>query len=89
MIAADGGGATFIRTDVTSEYNVRESIEAAAGATGRIDVLVNDAGIVHMAGAVDTKVEDWERVMNVNLRGMFSPASTPSPTCRSREAARS
>jgi NAD(P)-dependent dehydrogenase (short-subunit alcohol dehydrogenase family) len=39
--------------------------------TGRIEVLVNDAGIVHMAGVVDTALEDWERVMNVNLRGMF------------------
>jgi len=71
LIASEGGTAKFIRTDVTSEDNVRESIGAAAGASGRIDVLVNDAGIVHMAGVVDTKVEDWERVMNVNLRGMF------------------
>ena len=36
-----------------------------------MDVLVNDAGIVHMAGAIDTRVEDWERVLNTNLRGMF------------------
>jgi NAD(P)-dependent dehydrogenase (short-subunit alcohol dehydrogenase family) len=71
LIASEGGTARFIRTDVTSEDNVRESIEAAVAPTGRIEVLVNDAGIVHMAGVVDTALEDWERVMNVNLRGMF------------------
>jgi len=71
LISAEGGTARFIRTDVTSEENVRESIEAAVAPSGRIEVLVNDAGIVHMAGVVDTKLEDWERVMNVNLRGMF------------------
>ena len=71
LIASEGGTARFIRTDVTNEDNVRESIEAAVAPTGRIEVLVNDAGIVHMAGVVDTALEDWERVMNVNLRGMF------------------
>ena len=71
LIASEGGAAKFIRTDVTSEDNVRESIEAAVAPTGTLEVLVNDAGIVHMAGVVDTKLEDWERVMNVNLRGMY------------------
>jgi NAD(P)-dependent dehydrogenase (short-subunit alcohol dehydrogenase family) len=71
MITSEGGTAKFIHTDVTSEDSVREAIEATAGPAGKLEVLVNDAGIVHMAGVVDTKLEDWERVMNVNLRGMF------------------
>ncbi|MBF8286310.1 MAG: short-chain dehydrogenase/reductase [Dehalococcoidia bacterium] len=71
LIAAEGSTAKFIRTDVTSEDNVREAIETTAGVSGRLDVLVNNAGIVHMAGVIDTKVEDWERVLNTNLRGMF------------------
>jgi NAD(P)-dependent dehydrogenase (short-subunit alcohol dehydrogenase family) len=71
LVAKEGGRARFIRTDVTSEENVHESIEKTVNGSGRLDVLINDAGIVHMAGAIDTKLEDWERVMNVNLRGMF------------------
>jgi NAD(P)-dependent dehydrogenase (short-subunit alcohol dehydrogenase family) len=71
QITADGGTAKFIHTDVTSEDSVRAAIEETAGPSGKLEVLVNDAGIVHMAGIVDTKLEDWERVMNVNLRGMF------------------
>jgi NAD(P)-dependent dehydrogenase (short-subunit alcohol dehydrogenase family) len=71
LVAKEGGRARFIRTDVTSEENVRESIEKTVNGSGRLDVLINDAGIVPMAGAIDTKLEDWERAMNVNLRGMF------------------
>jgi NAD(P)-dependent dehydrogenase (short-subunit alcohol dehydrogenase family) len=71
LITSEGGTAKFIHTDVTSEDDVREAIESTVNGSGHLDVLVNDAGIVHMAGAIDTKVEDWERVLNTNLRGMF------------------
>lgn len=65
------GRAIFVRTDVSREEDVRGAVDASLDTFGRIDVLVNDAGIVLMAGAIDTSIEDWDRILNVNLRGMF------------------
>ena len=71
LITDAGGRSIFVPTDVTSEDDVRTAIDTCVREFGRIDILVNDAGIVLMAGAVDTKIEDWDRVLNVNLRGAF------------------
>ncbi len=71
LVREAGGEASFQRTDVSSEDDVSAAIGAAVDQMGRLDVLVNDAGIVHMAGAIDTKIEDWDRILNVNLRGVF------------------
>ncbi len=71
QIEESGGTAVFLETDVTSEESVRGSISGCVDRFGQVDVLVNDAAIVLMAGAIDTSVEDWDRVLNVNLRGGF------------------
>lgn len=71
IIERSGRPAAFLRTDVTKEDDVREATAEACERFGHLDVLVNDAGIVHMAGAIDTRLEDWERVLAVNLRGVF------------------
>lgn len=71
LITEAGGHAAFHRSDVSQEEDVRSAVAGVIDEFGRIDVLVNDAGIVHMAGAVDTTVEDWDRILNVNLRGVF------------------
>lgn len=73
------GKAVFLETDVTSEDSVRASIADCVERFGHMDVLVNDAAIVLMAGAVDTNVEDWDRVLNVNLRGGFLCAKHAIP----------
>ena len=70
-ITKAGGDAASSLTDVTSEDQVREAIDACVRDFGRLDVVVNCAGIVHMASAVDTGLDDWERVLAVNLRGVF------------------
>lgn len=71
MIEDAGGRAIFCATDVSQEADVQSAIERTVAEFGALDVMVNDAAIVHMAGAADTSVEDWDRVMGVNLRGAF------------------
>lgn len=71
MIAREGGEAAFRRTDVASEEDARAAVSQAAEAWGRIDILVNNAGINLVKFAEDTTVEEWDRVMAVNVRSMF------------------
>jgi NAD(P)-dependent dehydrogenase (short-subunit alcohol dehydrogenase family) len=57
--------------DVSREDDAMALVKAGAEALGRIDVLINNAGIAHKARFLDTDVRDWDRTIAVNLRGMF------------------
>lgn len=70
-IRKTGGEAIFVRCDVSkpeqSETAVRKSVEAFGG----VDILVNNAGVAAVDPAEDVTEEEWDRVMAVNLRGLF------------------
>ena len=72
-VRASGGRAGFIPCDVTSADAVRSAVAAAVdlGGTGRLDVLFNNAGIGHVGAVDETEEADWERVMAVNVRGVY------------------
>ena len=71
MIAGEGGKAILVPTDVTEESSVESAVGATVKEFGKLDIFINNAGIVIMANAADTTIEDWDRVHNVNLRGVF------------------
>ena len=66
-----GGRGTFSRADVADEAQVRAAAAEAVAAHGRVDILVNNAGIFTQTLLEDMPVEDWDRVLAVNLRGTF------------------
>ena len=66
-----GSGAIGYRVDVSDEKQVIGMVEACATAFGGVDKLVANAGIVHMASVIDTTVEDFDRVIAINLRGAW------------------
>jgi len=66
-----GRNALYVRTDVADEQQVRAMVEAVHGAFGHIDILVNNAGIFTQGLVEHLPVEDWDRVLAVNLRGTF------------------
>jgi glucose 1-dehydrogenase len=70
-IAAAGGTAIFCHTDVGDRRDAERLVTHAAENFGRLDVLVNNAGIVHAAQFVDLAEEDFDRVLRVNLKGAF------------------
>ncbi len=70
-IEGSGGIAVAIPTDVASESDVRNMIEAAESGFGPVDILVNNAGMMILRPLVETSVEEWDRVMNTNLLGTF------------------
>lgn len=66
-INAAGGVAMCVTLDVTDSASVR----ALEGMLGSIDIVVNNAGVVRSAAALDQREEDWDAVMDTNLKGMF------------------
>lgn len=66
-----GRNGLFVRTDVADEQQVRVMVETVLEAFGHIDILVNNAGIFTQGLVEDLPVVDWDRVLNVNLRGTF------------------
>ncbi|MGB8217739.1 MAG: SDR family oxidoreductase [Candidatus Methanoperedens sp.] len=67
----DGGRAIFIKGDVTREEDVREVINKTIQKFGKIDVLVNNAGVGLRKLLWETRVEEFEEIMDVNVKGVF------------------
>jgi 3-oxoacyl-[acyl-carrier protein] reductase len=70
-IEAAGGTAWAVPADMAREDEVRRAVQAAVAHGGRVDILVNCAGIGVFAPLAETTLEDWDRVMAVNARGPF------------------
>ncbi len=70
-ISATGGTAIFARVNVADPAQVQQMVAAALNAFGRIDILVNNAGILADARLVKMELEQWQRVIDVNLKGVF------------------
>jgi len=81
-INAKGGEALFVRLDVTRETDWEQAVAATVGRFGKLDVLVNNAGIGGASRVEDTSVEAWERVMAVNAKGVFLGTRAAIPAMR-------
>jgi NAD(P)-dependent dehydrogenase (short-subunit alcohol dehydrogenase family) len=70
-IRSNGGQAQPLTLDVSNEVQVQVAFAGIVEQLGRLDILVNNAGVSHVGNVLETSLEDWERVMSVNARGVF------------------
>jgi NAD(P)-dependent dehydrogenase (short-subunit alcohol dehydrogenase family) len=72
----------FVRTDVSREAAARACVRAVAKRFGRLDALVNNAGVAVFAPILETSDEDWTRILAVNLTGPFICTKAAAPLMR-------
>lgn len=70
-IRDEGGEAYALACDITRSSEVRSAVEAHMARAGRIDILHNNVGIVEIGGPVETSEENFDKVIAVNLKGMY------------------
>jgi cyclopentanol dehydrogenase len=82
QIEKSGGKSGFVELDVTSEADWKGAIAATEKKFGRLDILVNNAGIFVATIIEHTKVEEWERLMAINGKGVFLGVKHAIPAMR-------
>ncbi|MBM7703809.1 glucose 1-dehydrogenase [Metabacillus iocasae] len=66
-----GGEATFVKTDVRSEQDVVNLMKEAVRTYGGINILINNAGVTRWKSPYDLSIEEWDDMININLRSVF------------------
>lgn len=83
-IATAGGEATFIDTDVTRRQDLAALTALAVKRFGRLDVLINNAGIGPISPLDDLRVDDWEAMIEVNIKGVLNGIAAALPLFRAQ-----
>lgn len=81
-ITATGGDAVYVHLDVTKDADWQQAIDLAESRYGRLDVLINNAGIARPENVEDTTEELWESVMSINTTGVFLGTRKAIPAMR-------
>ena len=71
FLESRGFAVKFFQCDVGRDRDVVETVKKIVDDMGKIDILVNNAGITIPSSTIEMKLEDWEKVLNVNLTGVF------------------
>ncbi|MBE9215907.1 SDR family oxidoreductase [Plectonema cf. radiosum LEGE 06105] len=85
-IQKDGGTAKYQVTDVTNHSEVESLAEADHEAYGRIDVLVNNAGLMPLSPLDETKVDEWDKMIDVNIKGVLYAIAAVLPIMRQQKS---
>ncbi|UAB79970.1 SDR family oxidoreductase [Marixanthomonas sp. SCSIO 43207] len=86
-INAEGNGkATYIATDVTKKEQVKALVDKAVSEFGKIDVMVNNAGLMAIAPMSETKVDEWDRMIDINVKGVLYGVAAALPEFQKQES---
>jgi NADP-dependent 3-hydroxy acid dehydrogenase YdfG len=78
-IAQNGGKALVVEADITDRQQARAAVEQTVTELGRLDILVNNAGVMLLGAALDAALEDWERMLALNVQGTLSVTHAALP----------
>ena len=81
---AAGGAASFRRLDVTDAEDVRRFVADATDTYGGADVMINNAGVMPLSALAENKVDEWNRMIDVNIRGVLHGISAALPVMRAQ-----
>jgi NADP-dependent 3-hydroxy acid dehydrogenase YdfG len=81
-IRAEGGRAEMLEVDVTKRADLEQLVAQAVNRFGRLDVLVANAGVARIAPMADLDVDDWDAMIDVNLRGVLHGIAAALPVFR-------
>ncbi|MFP2405408.1 SDR family oxidoreductase [Enterobacter ludwigii] len=85
-ITAAGGKVTISRTDVSKQQDVEALIKKAVEVFGRVDVLINNAGIMPNSRLDELQVEDWNRAIDINLKGTLYGIAAVLPFMKAQKS---
>ena len=85
-IKSEGGEAIAVRTDVTSASDVKKLSEQAVAAFGRIDVLINNAGLMALAPLELGKIDEWNSMIDINIKGVLNGIAAVLPQMKEQQA---
>ena len=85
-IESSGGTATAVTTDVTDAEQVKRLVDTAAEKHGRVDVMLNNAGLMPLAPMERLKTDEWERMIDVNLKGTLNGIAAALPYMQSQKS---
>ncbi|MCA9043791.1 MAG: SDR family oxidoreductase [Planctomycetaceae bacterium] len=85
-INGSGGNALAMTTDVTDRQQVKELVDKAVETYGRIDVMLNNAGLMPLAPLEDLKTDEWDQMIDVNFRGVLNGIAAALPHMKSQKS---
>jgi NADP-dependent 3-hydroxy acid dehydrogenase YdfG len=85
-LAAQGGKALAIATDVTHYDQVQKLVDAAVQTYGRVDVMINNAGAAPISQLERIKVEGWDQMIDVNIKGVLYGIAAALPYMKQQKA---
>ena len=83
-ITAEGGNCSSVKVDVSNQQEVKAIIDRIAFASGRIDILFNNAGVAHVGNVESTSEQDFTRLFNVNVKGVYNCMQAAIPHMKAK-----